>query len=67
MYLRSWPVTVEMYVPLLSVGALPYPAERLVGRFVVVVVVVLVVEAVVAAVVKMVLGMQFPARHRKYY
>jgi len=56
-----------VYVPLLSVGALPYPAERLVGRFVVVVVVVLVVEAVVAAVVKMVLGMQFPARHRKYY
>jgi hypothetical protein len=59
---------VVVYVPLFSVGTLPHPPERLVGRLVVVVVVFVVVsDDVATAVVKVVLGMQFPARHWEYH
>jgi hypothetical protein len=60
MYWRWTPFTVVVYVPLLSVGDLPHPGERLVGAADALVVVDVVV--VVARVV-VVLGVQFPGRH----
>jgi hypothetical protein len=58
---------VVVYVALLSIGSLPHPAERLVGRPVVVAVFVVVAEVLVAVVVKVVLGVQFPGRHWEYH